>query len=149
MIELYGQQFDLDNPRSTFFHGDCIEGMKAFPDGYFDMILTDPPYNTTKNEWDTKIDLEEMFKQFNRIIKDNGAILVFSQFPFTAEIVMANKKYFRYEWIWEKSNATGFLNANRMPMKVHENVIVFYKTLPLYNPQFTWGGAYTQKSSCP
>ena len=149
MIELYGQQFNPDNPKSTFFHGDCLEGMKAFPDGYFDLILTDPPYNTTQNDWDVKIDLEEMFAQFNRIVKENGAILVFSQMPFTAEVIMANKKFFRYEWIWDKFMATGFLNANRMPMKAHENIVVFYKKMPVYNPQFSWGGRMCKNHHAP
>ena len=135
MAEIFGQEFDFDNPKNTFFHGDCIEGMKAFPDGYFDLILTDPPYGTTRNDWDIKPNLEKMWEQFNRVIKPNGAILVFSQMPFSAELVNTNKKMFRYEWIWKKTLGVNFLSANKMPLRIHENILVFYNAMPTYNPQ--------------
>lgn len=133
----------------TILNGDCLELMKGIPDGSVDMILADPPYGTTQNKWDSVIPLDQMWEQFKRITKKNAAICIFSQMPFTAELVSSNRKMFRYEWIWQKPQATGFLNANRMPMKAHENICVFYRTLPAYTPQFTWGGSYTQKSSCP
>lgn len=122
--------------------GDCLELMKDIPDKSIDMILCDLPYGTTKNKWDSVIPFEHLWEQYNRIIKDNGAIVLFSQMPFTVDLVASNYKDFRYEWIWEKLSASGHLNANRMPMKKHENILVFYKKLPTYNPQFTEGKPY-------
>ena len=122
--------------------GGCLELMKDIPDGSIDMILCDLPYGTTKNKWDSVIPFEPLWEQYNRVIKDNGAIVLFSQMPFTVDLVASNYKDFRYEWIWEKLSASGHLNANRMPMKKHENILVFYKKLPTYNPQFTEGKPY-------
>ena len=116
--------------------GDCLERMKEIPDGSVDMILADLPYGTTsRNEWDKKIALSPLWEQYERIIKGNGAIVLFSQMPFGAELIMSNKRLFRYEWIWNKRGAGGFLNANKMPLRLHENILVFYKALPTYNPQ--------------
>ena len=119
--------------------GDCLELMKEIPDKSIDMILCDLPYGTTKNKWDSVIPLNKLWKQYERMIKDNGAIVLFSQMPFSAELVHSNLKLFKYEWIWQKDNGTGFLNAKKMPLKVHENILVFYKKLPLYNPQMRTG----------
>lgn len=119
--------------------GDCLELMKDIPDESIDMILCDLPYGTTKNKWDSVIPLNKLWKSYERIIKDNGAIVLFSQMPFSAELVHSNLKLFKYEWIWEKDNGTGFLNAKKMPLKIHENILVFYKKLPLYNPQMRTG----------
>ena len=119
--------------------GDCLEIMKDIPDKSIDMILCDLPYGTTACKWDTIIPFEPLWEQYNRIIKDNGAIVLFSQMPFTAELVHSNLKLFRYEWIWQKDNGTGFLNAKKMPLKIHENILVFYKKLPTYNPQMRTG----------
>ena len=121
--------------KNIIYHGDCIEGMKILPDNSVDMVLTDPPYGTTRNKWDTVVDMDAFWKEIKRVTKKNSAILVFTQMPFSATAVMSNPKMFRYEWICEKNNATGFLNARRMPMKCHENVLVFYEKLPTYNPQ--------------
>ena len=126
-------------------HGDCLELMKNIPDKSIDMVLCDLPYGTTENKWDSIIPFDKMWGGVNRIIKDNGAVVLFSQMPFTAKLVMSNFDNFRYEWIWEKSLRTGFLNARRMPLKIHENILVFYKRLPIYNPQMTSGKPYTQK----
>ena len=123
--------------------GDCLEVMKNIPSASVDMILCDLPYGTTRNKWDTCLNLSKLWEQYKRIIKDNGAIVLFSQMPFTAALVMSNPKMFRYEWIAEKSLATGFLNAKRMPMKAHENILVFYKKLPTYNAQMTKGKPYS------
>ena len=123
--------------------GDCLEVMKNIPSASVDMILCDLPYGTTRNKWDTCLNLGKLWEQYKRIIKDNGAIVLFSQMPFTAALVMSNPKMFRYEWIAEKSLATGFLNAKRMPMKAHENILVFYKKLPMYNAQMTKGKPYS------
>ena len=119
--------------------GDCLELMKDVPDRSIDMILCDLPYGTTKNKWDSIIDLNELWVGYERIIKDNGVIVLFSQMPFTAELVHSNLKLFRYEWIWKKENGTGFLNAKKMPLKIHENIEIFYKKPPTYNPQMRKG----------
>lgn len=93
--------------------GDCLELMKDIPDKSIDMILCDLPYGTTRNKWDSVIPLNKLWKQYERIIKDNGAMVLFSQMPFSAELVHSNLKLFKYEWIWEKDNGTGFLNAKK------------------------------------
>ena len=127
--------------------GDCLELMKDIPDKSIDMILCDLPYGTTKNKWDSIIPLDKLWKQYERIIKDNGAVVLFSQMPFSAQLVYSNLKLFRYEWIWEKDNGTGFLNAKKMPLKIHENIEIFYKKQPIYNPQMRKGfKPYSQMS---
>lgn len=122
--------------------GDCLKRMQEIENKSIDMILCDLPYGTTKNKWDSVIPLEQLWKEYNRIIKDNGAMVLFAQKPFDIILGYSNLKMFRYEWIWEKSSTTGFLNANKMPMKGHENILVFYKKLPTYNPQKTKGKPY-------
>ena len=124
------------------FKGDCLEIMKDIPDKSIDMILCDLPYGTTKCKWDSIIPLDELWEQYNRIIKDKGAICLFAQTPFDKVLGCSNLKMLRYEWIWEKEQGTGNLNANKMPLKKHENILVFYKKLPIYHPQFTKGTAY-------
>lgn len=119
--------------------GDCLEKMKDIPNKSIDMILCDLPYGTTRNKWDSVLSLDELWEQYNRIIKDNGAIVLFAQTPFDKVLGCSNLKMLRYEWIWEKTSATGYLNAKKMPMKAHENILVFYKKLPTYNPQKTTG----------
>ena len=114
--------------------GDCLNLMRTIPDKSIDMILTDPPYGTTACNWDSVIPFAPMWEQLNRIIKDNGAILLFSAQPFTTDLICSNRKNFRYEIIWQKTQAVGFLNANKMPLRAHENILVFYKKLPTYNP---------------
>lgn len=123
----------------NLMHGDCLELMKSIPDKSVDMILTDPPYGTTACKWDSVIDFKLMWEQLNRIIKDNGAIVLMSAQPFTSFLVCSNAEMFRYEIIWDKPAGTGFLNAKKMPMKNHENILIFYKRLPTYNPQMTHG----------
>jgi DNA modification methylase len=113
--------------------------MKKFPDKSIDMILCDLPYGTTTNKWDSVIPLEQLWNQYERIIKDQGAIVLSAQTPFDKILGVSNLKLLRYEWIWEKTTATGHLNAKKMPMKAHENFLVFYKKLPTYNPQMTTG----------
>lgn len=116
-------------------NGNCLELMKDIPDGSIDMILCDLPYGTTRNRWDSVIPFDPLWEQYERVIKDNGAIVLFAQIPFSIELGYSKKKLLRYEWIWEKENVTGFLNANKMPLKNFENILVFYKKLPTYNPQ--------------
>lgn len=120
---------------STLFKGDCLELMKDVADKSVDMILCDLPYGITQCKWDTVIPFEPLWAHYKRIIKDNGAIVLFGSQPFTSALVMSNPKWFRYEWIYIKTSPTGFLNAKKMPMREHENICVFYKKLPIYNPQ--------------
>lgn len=116
-----------------------MEVMKNIPDKAVDCIITDLPYGTTQNRWDIIIPFNLMWEQVNRIIKDNGAILLFSSQPFTSELIMSNKKMFKYEWIWKKTHPKGHLNAKKMPLRAHENIEVFYKKTPVYHPQMTHG----------
>ena len=97
---------------------------------------------TTNNYWDKRIPFEPLWAEYKRITKANAAILLFSQMPFGAELIMSNRKMYRYEWIWEKYLATGFLNSHKMPLRAHENILVFYRKLPRYNPQMTKGKPY-------
>lgn len=116
--------------------------MDKIPDGSVDMIFTDLPYGTTRAKWDVVIPLEELWQQYKRVIKENGAILLTASQPFTTTLISSNKKMFRYEWVWLKNRGSDFLNANRKPLKAHEDVCVFYKKLPTYNPQKTQGRPY-------
>ena len=119
--------------------GDCLEIMPEIADKSIDMIFTDLSYGTTQNEWDSVIDLQLLWEQYCRIIKDNGCIALWAQSPFDKILASSNLKLYRYEWIIEKTKPTGHLNAKKMPMKAHENVLIFYKNLPTYNPQKTQG----------
>lgn len=129
------------------YQGDCLEKMVEVPDHTVDMIFTDLPYGTTHNVWDKRISLEELWEQYKRVLKSGGVVLLFSQQPFTTDLVNSNRKWFRYEWVWQKSQPVGFLNANRMPLRSHENIVVFYEHLPTYNPQKTPGKPYTSKGA--
>ena len=130
---------------NKIYNEDCLEGMKRIPDKSIDMILADLPYGTTRNKWDSIIPLDPLWEQYERVIKDNGAIILTAQTPFDKVLGASNLNMLRYEWIWEKDSATGHLNAKKMPMKKHENILVFYKKLPPYNPQFTNGKPYIAK----
>lgn len=124
---------------TELWHGDCLELMNNIQDKSVDMIFTDLPYSTTKNSWDRMIDLDKLWNQYNRVIKDNGCIALWGQAPFSHILACSNLVNYRYEWVIEKSKATGHLNAKKMPMKAHENILIFYKKLPTYNPQMTEG----------
>ena len=115
--------------------GDCLEVMKSIPDGSIDAIITDPPYGTTACKWDSVIDFKLMWEQLNRIIKPNGAIVLFGSEPFSSALRMSNIKNYKYDWIWNKVSPSGHLNAKIMPMKSHELVSVFYNKPPTYNQQ--------------
>ena len=128
-----------NNMINTVIQGDCLEVMKDIPDKSIDMILCDLPYGTTACKWDTVIPFEPLWEQYKRIIKNNGAIVLTASQPFTSALVMSNTKMFKYEWIWEKERASNFFTANKTPMKYHENICVFYKSQPTYNPQFILG----------
>jgi len=125
---------------NVIYNGDCLELMpRLVEDKSIDMIFADLPYGTTKCKWDSVIDLPKLWSEYERVIKDNGVILLFAQSPFDKVLGASNLKLLKYEWIWEKTQATGHLNAKKMPMKAHENILVFYKKLPTYNPQKTNG----------
>ena len=122
--------------------GDCLEVMRHIPDKSVDMILCDLPYGTTQNKWDSVIDLNRLWGEYERIIKDNGAIVLTSQGIFTAKLILSNEKLFKYKITWIKSKPTNFLNAKKQPLRKHEDICVFYKKQPTYNPQMTKGEAY-------
>jgi site-specific DNA-methyltransferase (adenine-specific) len=124
--------------------GDCLDIMKLIPDGAIDMILCDLPYGTTRNEWDSIIDLKKLWKEYKRIIKQNGAIVLTGQGLFTAKLIIEGDKLFKYKFVWIKSKATNFLNANKQPLRKHEDICVFYKQQPIYNPQMSIGEPYTK-----
>jgi len=126
-------------------HGDCLELMRDIPGGSVDMILCDLPYGTTRNKWDSIIPLDALWAEYGRVIKERGAIVLTAQTPFDKVLGASNIRQLKYEWIWEKMEATGFLNAKKMPLKNHENILVFYKKLPTYNPQMTAGKSYKYK----
>lgn len=119
--------------------GDCIDGMRLLPAGSVDFLFTDLPYGRTNCKWDTPIDLEAFWSEADRVVKKNGAVALFAQTPFDKVLGCSNLRNLRYEWIWEKSNATGHLNAKKMPMRAHENILIFYRRQPTYNPQKTDG----------
>ena len=129
--------------------GDCLDILPTLPDKSFDAIICDLPFGTTKCRWDSIIDLDKLWIQYRRLIKDHGAILLFGQTPFDKVLGSSNLEWLRYEWIWEKTQATGFFNAKKAPMKAHENILVFYKKPPKYHPQKTTGhkpiNSYTKK----
>ena len=119
--------------KCVLWQGDCLELMKYIPDKSIDMILCDLPYGQTKFEWDKKIDFALLWGRYERIIKDNGAIVLFGKHPFTSELVLSNLKLFRYELIWEKTRASNSMQVKKQPSAIHENIIVFYKNQPTYN----------------
>ena len=125
------------------YKGDCLIEMDKIPDGSVDMICADPPYGTTACKWDAIIPLEPMWRQLKRVIKPNGAIVMTASQPFTTTLISSNMKMFKYCWVWSKSRATLFQHAKRMPMRKHEDVCVWYKKQPTYNPQFDKGKPYT------
>ena len=129
---------DLINaPTTTLLHGDCLELMKDIPNGSIDMILTDLPYGMTAPKWDEYIDMVELWKQYNRIIKKNGTIALFASQPFTTKIISSNEKDFRYCWYWLKNQGTNFFHAKRMPIRKIEEICIFKKGK--YYPQITDG----------
>lgn len=121
--------------------GDCLRLLPSLPDSSIDMVLADPPYGTTQCKWDSIIDLASMWRELERVCKHNAAIVMTGAQPFTAQLVCSNIGMFKCEIIWEKGNATGFLNAKKQPLRAHESVLVFYRHQPTYNPQMTSGHA--------
>jgi len=119
--------------------GDCLELMKDIPDESIDMVLADLPYGTTDNKWDNTISFDLLWKQYKRIIKDRGCIALFGQDPFSSKLRLSNEKMYRYDWIWYKTRAMGFFQVHSSPLRSYENISIFYKHLPTYNPQMREG----------
>jgi site-specific DNA-methyltransferase (adenine-specific) len=129
----------------TIHNEDCLEGMKRIPDGSVDMVLCDLPYGTTRNSWDSVIALAPLWAQYQRVVKAAGAIVLTASQPFTSSLVVSGSSMFRYALVWAKSTPTGHLNAKKMPLRRHEDVLVFYRSLPTYNPIKSTG--HTRKVS--
>jgi site-specific DNA-methyltransferase (adenine-specific) len=115
--------------------GDCLEVMKQIPDKSVDAIICDLPYGTTACKWDSVIPFEPLWAQYKRIIKDNGAVVLFASQPFTSALVMSNAKWFKYQWVWEKSMFANQMLAKVQPLKIHEDIVVFANEKAIYNPQ--------------
>lgn len=133
---------DIKEYLNQIIQGDCLDVMPNIPDKSIDMILCDLPYGTTQNKWDSIIDLPKLWTEYKRIIKDNGAIVLTAQGLFTAKLILSNESWFKYKIVWIKSKSTNFLNAKKQPLRKHEDVCVFYKNQPTYNPQMTKGESY-------
>jgi DNA modification methylase len=123
----------MSDGKKEILLGDCLELMKDIPNGSIDMILCDLPYGTTSQKWDIIIPFDKLWEQYERIIKPNGAIVLFGKNPFTAKLILSNEKLFRYELIWEKSRAGNSMQVCKQPSAIHENILVFYKNQPTYN----------------
>lgn len=137
----------------TLWHGDCLNLMPYIPNESINLILCDLPYGITANKWDSIIPLDQLWSEYERIIKPNGAIVLFGSGMFTAKMMLSNPKLWRYNLIWQKTTPTGFLNAKRMFLRSHEDIMVFYKKQPTYNPQKTFGhqrkvSSVQHKSNC-
>lgn len=132
-------------PKKDFLlEGDCLALMQELPDHSVDMVLCDLPYGTTQNKWDSVIDLKQLWTQYHRVVRPEGAIVLTSQGVFTAKLILSNEKNFKYKIVWEKSKSTNFLNAKRQPLRKHEDICVFYRKQPTYNPQMGAGTPYNK-----
>lgn len=128
--------------RNKVIEGDCLEQMAQLPDDSIDMVLCDLPYGTTQNPWDSVIDLDKLWEQYKRIVKPDGIIVLTGQGKFTGQLIMSNPNMFKYKLVWIKAKATNFLNANKQPLRRHEDICIFYKKQPRYNPQKIPGRPY-------
>ena len=128
-----------EHSTGSLYHGDCLEIMKNIPDGSVDMILCDLPYGTTQNKWDSVIPFEQLWEQYWRVCKSNAVIALTAGQPFTSSLIMSQIKHFKYCWIWDKVNPTGFGNAKKQPLRNYEDICVFYIKQCLYNPQMVEG----------
>lgn len=124
--------------------GDTIAKMKEIPDNSVDLLLVDLPYGTTQNKWDSVIPLPDLWEQYHRVVKENGAMIFTASGMFTAKLILSNPKEYKYNYTWIKSKATNFLNAKKQPLRKHEDILVFYRKQPTYNPQMTSGSAYSK-----
>ena len=127
---------------NSLFEGDCLNVLPKLPESSIDLILCDLPYGTTQNKWDSVIDLDQLWYEYRRILKPNGAVVLSAQGIFTAKLILSNEAWFKYKIVWEKSKPTNFLNAKKQPLRKHEDICVFYGKPPTYNPQMKAGKPY-------
>lgn len=139
MLAIFDQQRTALEQHALLIHGDCLDEIPKLQAGSIDLVLADPPYGVTRNKWDCRIDLARLWPELRRVAKPSAAMLFTASPPYDKVLAMSNASEYRYDWVWEKTNATGHLNASRMPLKAHENVLVFYREPPLYQPQKTTG----------
>ena len=132
---------------NTIHLGDCFDFFGFIEDKSVDLVLSDPPYGVTACHWDVEFDLEPLWKEYKRILKPGGAVVLTATQPFETKLINSNRRWFRYKWVWKKSRAVGFLNAKKMPLKIHEDVLVFAPKSTKYNPQFTPGKPYVSRRS--
>ena len=128
--------------KNIIYKKDCFEVLLSIPDNSVDLMVTDIPYATTKLDWDKNVDLKKMFIEWRRVVKEDGAMIFTATQPFATDIINAARDIFRYDLVWNKVRACGFLNANRMPLKTHESILIFYRKLPVYNPVMREGKAF-------
>ena len=134
---------------SEILHGDCLELMADIPDGSVDMVLTDLPYGMTACKWDKAIlDFDALWAHWNRVCKKGAPVLLFASGIFTGQCMMSNPRHYKYKWVWEKASPSNFANARKMPMRAHEDILVFYRKLPTYNPQMSQGHKPVPKACC-
>lgn len=134
---------DVHTEKFISLIGDCLDRLSEIPDDYIDCIITDLPYGTTRNKWDNPISLPDLWREYMRILKPKGNVILFGMQPFTSQLVMSNPDMFRYEIIWEKTIGSGQLNIKRQPLRVHENILVFYDKPGTYNEQRSQGTPYS------
>jgi len=142
MTDLTKQRF----PSGVLFLGDCLKVMPRIPEGFVDAVITDPPYGTTQCKWDAVVPFEPMWSELLRVTSADSAICLFAQNPFSAALISSNPSMFKYNWVWEKPQGTGHLNAKKYPLKNHEDICVFCSRPHFYDPQFDVGKPYKQKS---
>lgn len=131
-----------DLAKALLIEADCLNSMKHIPSKSVNLVLCDLPYGTTQNAWDSIIDLDLLWAEYNRILTPTGAVVLMGQGPFTAQLIRSNLKDFRYKIVWIKSKATNFLNVKRQPLRRHEDICIFYKSQPTYNPVMSSGQSY-------
>ena len=127
---------------STFVNADCFDVFPFIEDKSIDAIICDLPYGMTKNNWDSVLPIDKLWEEYNRIIKDNGAIILFGNQPFSSKLIVTNLKMFRYSLVWEKNKFSDFLNAKRKPMKTNKDILIFYKKQPTYNIKYSYNKQY-------
>ena len=128
------------------YNNDCLKILPTLPDHSVDMVLADLPFETTRNEWDHIIPMDQLWKQYKRLLKAGGVVALFGDEPFSSSLRLSNPKWYRYDWYWIKNRGSGFLNAKKMPLKAVETISIFYPRLPLYNPQMLKGKPYKAKN---
>ena len=128
------------------YNNDCLKILPTLPDHSVDMVLADLPFGTTRNQWDSIIPMDQLWKQYKRLLKVGGVVALFGDEPFSSNLRLSNPKWYRYDWYWIKNRGSGFLNAKKMPLKAVETISIFYPKLPLYNPQMLSGKPYKAKT---